>query len=111
MSTVNERVYDVVRRIPRGHVLSYGHVADSVPALALSAHQVGQIMAHCPADVPWHRVVARDGTLVIARRDPRMAAEQRRLLELEGVSFDPQGRVRMDLHLWSMSDTLFDGVE
>jgi len=110
MPDPRERVYEVVRKIPRGMVLSYGDVAAAVSGVALTAHEVGQIMAMCPADVPWQRVVARDGTLVIAKRNPAMAAEQRRLLEAEGVTFDAQGRVRMDRHRWGLTESLFDGI-
>lgn len=41
-------------------------------------------MAQCPADVPWWRVVGGNGDLLIAKRDPNMALEQRRRLESEG---------------------------
>lgn len=110
MPDARQLVFDVVRRIPRGKVLSYGGVADLIEGAAMSAYTVGQIMASASADVPWQRVVGRDGTLLIAKRNPVMAAEQRRLLELEGVTFDNQGRVRMDLHEWRPGGTLFDEV-
>lgn len=108
-----EEVFAVVRTIPRGTVLSYGQVADLLTSVSLSARMVGQIMAHAPDDVPWQRVVARDGTLVIAKRDPIMAARQKQLLEAEGVTFDPIGRVNMDrhgLHTATGMGSLFDGI-
>jgi len=108
MPSSRELVFDVVRRIPRGKVLSYGQVADLVVGAALNGYMVGKIMAAATPDVPWQRVVARDGALVISKRNPAMASEQRRLLETEGVQFDPQGRVRMDLHMWTPGGTLFD---
>jgi methylated-DNA-protein-cysteine methyltransferase-like protein len=97
---IEEDVFAVVRTIPRGRVLSYGQVAEMLPVGAVSARLVGQIMAQSPPDVPWQRVVARDGTLAIAKRSPVMAAQQRQLLENEGVTFDTVGRVNMDRHCW-----------
>ncbi|NLI00349.1 MAG: cysteine methyltransferase [Chthonomonadales bacterium] len=97
---VKEDIFAVVRTIPRGMVLSYGQVAEMLPTGPMPARIVGQIMAQSPPDVPWQRVVARDGTLAIAKRSPAMAAQQRQLLESEGVTFDPAGRVNMDRHCW-----------
>jgi len=105
--SARDAVYSVVRTIPRGKVLSYGGVAELVEGVYVSARTVGRIMASAPPDVPWQRVVARDGELVIARRSPLMAAEQRRLLALEGVGFSSDGRVRMDEHAWAPGGTLF----
>jgi alkylated DNA nucleotide flippase Atl1 len=39
------------------------------------------------ADAPWWRVVARSGRLPVAKRDPRLAMEQRDRLIAEGVPF------------------------
>jgi methylated-DNA-protein-cysteine methyltransferase-like protein len=98
---VMDDVYAVVRTIPRGAVLSYGQVAEMLPSGPVPALTVGQIMAQSPADVPWQRVVAKDGTLAIAKRSAVMAARQRALLENEGVTFDPLGRVNMGRHCGS----------
>lgn len=108
MASVRELVFQAVRRIPRGKVLAYGQVAELVSGVALSGYEVGRIMSSATPDVPWQRVVARDGSLVISKRNPSLAREQRRLLELEGVTFDSAGRVRMDLHTWVPGGTLFE---
>jgi methylated-DNA-protein-cysteine methyltransferase related protein len=58
-----ERVYAVVRRVPRGRVTSYGAIADY---LGGSARVVGWAMnnAHnVKPNVPAHRVVNRNGLL------------------------------------------------
>ncbi len=86
-----EQVYRLVRQIPPGRVMSYGQVAEHIPAL--SARQVGRLMAVAPEDVPWWRVVGADGTLRIYRRDPLLAQLQRAYLLQEGVQFDSEGRV------------------
>jgi methylated-DNA-protein-cysteine methyltransferase-like protein len=78
------RVYDLVKKIPRGRVMTYGQVAKAL-RLAGGARTAGRAMAACPSGrgVPWHRVVGAGGKLLI--REP-YASLQRKLLESEGVS-------------------------
>ncbi len=95
-----EQVYALVRRVPPGHVVSYGQIAEHLPPL--TARQVGRWMAFAPEDVPWWRVVGADGTLRIARRDPMLAQLQRAHLEAEGVPFDETGKVRMERCQWEL---------
>lgn len=53
-----------------------------------------------PKAIPCHRVVTKNGEL-----SPAFAFggenEQRKLLKDEGVTFDADGNVNMDLHYWS----------
>lgn len=89
------RVLLVVRQIPAGAVSSYGDVA-AVVGGGCDGRLVGQALAAIGgADVPWQRVVSRDGT--ISTRGLR----QRELLEAEGVAFDAQGRAIMARHRWA----------
>src|SRR5580692_9039704 len=78
------RVYDLVKKIPRGRAMTYGQVAKAL-RLAGGARTAGRAMAACPSGkgVPWHRVVGAGGRLLI--REPH-ASLQRKLLETEGVS-------------------------
>jgi methylated-DNA-protein-cysteine methyltransferase-like protein len=78
------RVYDLVKKIPRGRVMTYGQVAKAL-RLAGGARTAGRAMAASPSGggVPWHRVVGAGGRLLI--REP-YASLQRKLLESEGVS-------------------------
>ena len=82
-----ETAYAVARTIPPGRVMSYGQIA-ALAGNPRMARQVGWAMHDCPPDVPWHRVVRRDGS--IATGD---AETQRALLRAEGVEFDGNGRV------------------
>jgi methylated-DNA-protein-cysteine methyltransferase related protein len=77
-------VYELVKRIPRGHVMTYGQVAKTL-RLPGGARTAGRAMAACPSGrgVPWHRVVGAGGRLLI--REPH-ASLQRKLLETEGVA-------------------------
>ncbi|PST47105.1 cysteine methyltransferase [Bifidobacterium sp. UTCIF-37] len=87
--TFSERVYRVVRRIPRGRVATYGQVA-ALAGSPRAARFVGFAL-HAnpePGVIPCHRVVFRDGSLApgFAFGGPD---RQRALLEAEGVVFTP----------------------
>lgn len=94
--------YQVVRRIPRGRVATYGTVAREA-GFPGRARQVGYALAalrDAHDDVPWHRVVNARGEI-----SPRSAAVgyerlQRSLLEDEGIAFDPAGRIDLDRCGW-----------
>ena len=93
--TIIAQVYDVARAIPSGRVLAYGDVGARCEP-PISGYICGRIMNNVADDVPWWRVVAKDGSLPIAKRNPTLAQLQRDLLEAEGVEFDEGGRVKMD---------------
>lgn len=95
-----EKIYSVVRRIPKGSVATYGLVA----AMAGNVHwsQVVGYALHAnpdPKTIPCHRVVNRFGEV-----SPAFVfggeGRQRALLESEGITFLPDGRVDMKKHLW-----------
>ena len=97
---MREKIYAVVRRIPRGRVATYGQVAElaGLPGLA---RQVGYAMAALPAGttVPWQRVINAAG-MVSPRRMPGEELTQRQLLEKEGIRFDARGRVALEKVRW-----------
>ena len=85
-------VLDRIRRIPEGHVTTYGDLSPGAPRFA------GQVLSEChDPTVPWQRVVRADGSLA-------KGEEQRRLLEAEGVRFKG-ARVDMD-SAWVAADEL-----
>ena len=89
------RVYDVVRKIPSGKCVSYGQIAWML-GTPRAARQVGWAMRCCPDDIPWQRVVKDSGEIAGGGH-----AEFRRiLLEDEGVTFLPDGRVDMPRCRW-----------
>lgn len=89
-----KRVYEMVSRIPRGRVASYGQIAFLLGE-PRGARQVGWAMRRCPDGLPWHRVVRADGSLAGGNPD-----FQRALLEAEGARFTPDGRVDMTACRW-----------
>ncbi len=95
-----ERIYAVVQTIPKGKVATYGQVA-LLAGNPRWARVVGYAL-HVnpkPGVIPCHRVVTKDG-----RTSPAFAFGgsdmQRTLLEEEGVTFLPDGRVDMNRHRW-----------
>jgi methylated-DNA-protein-cysteine methyltransferase related protein len=92
------RVYDLVRRVPRGRVTTYGSLAHALGAPGW-ARQVGWALAALDDDdVPWHRVVNARGGL--SPRTYGSADLQRALLEAEGVEFDSHSRLDLGTYLW-----------
>jgi len=89
---VFERVYAIVRRIPRGRVMTYGQISRRMRG-RLSAAAVGWAMYGCPGDVPWQRVVNAAGGCSTDAIGPHPAGWQRSLLEAEGVEFGLEGRL------------------
>ena len=94
-----ERIYAVVRRIPRGRVATYGQVA-VLADLPGHARQVGYAL-HALDDesVPWQRVINAQGR-VSRRSNPGWEGFQRQLLEAEGVGFSERGIVDLRRYLW-----------
>ncbi len=91
-------VYQLVKTIPRGRVLTYGQVAKALK-LPGGARAAGRAMAACPRGkgIPWHRVVGAGGQLLI--REP-YASLQRKLLESEGLPLAEKRIRNFPAHQW-----------
>jgi methylated-DNA-protein-cysteine methyltransferase related protein len=96
-------IYAVVRRIPRGHVATYGQVAE-LAGIPGGARVAGAAMKTSkPTDrLPWQRVIGKASKLRgrIAIHDPVGAAVQRKLLEDEGITIGETGLVALDEFGW-----------
>jgi methylated-DNA-protein-cysteine methyltransferase-like protein len=94
------RVYEVVARIPRGRVATYGQVA-GLAGIPNAPRVAGYALHALPpgSPVPWHRVVAAGGRLSLGKLDPSGALTQRLRLEHEGARFDG-ARCGMERHSW-----------
>jgi len=97
--SVYERIYEVVRRVPRGQVATYGQIAKIVDRC--TPRMVGYAMAALRGrpDVPWQRVINAQGEISTRARGDG-ALRQRKLLEKEGIRFDPRGRVNLRKVRW-----------
>jgi methylated-DNA-protein-cysteine methyltransferase-like protein len=91
-----EAVLQLVERIPPGHVMSYGAIAEYLAETFErgSARRVGRIMALHGGAVPWYRVVN-----AVGRTPPGHEGKARRKLTAEGVTFRGE-RVNMAAHNW-----------
>jgi methylated-DNA-protein-cysteine methyltransferase-like protein len=95
-----DKVYDIVKCIPRGKVASYGQIA-----LMLGSPRASRAVGYAlhlnpsPIIIPCHRVVNREGRLA-----PSFAFggedRQRILLGAEGVMVDEGGFVDMRVYRW-----------
>ena len=85
-----ERVLQVVERIPRGRVTTYGTIAEVVGAVVGGGGPriVGNVMASHGAGMPWWRVVRADGSL-----PPSHDEEARQAYLEEGTPLRPSGSV------------------
>ncbi len=81
-----EAVYRVVRKIPKGRVMTYGQIATILGA-PRAARAVGYAMRACPDRIPWQRVINAKGE-ISARSEVERPIIQKMLLESEGVHFD-----------------------
>lgn len=96
--TPEERIWQVVAAIPRGHIATYGQVA-RLAGMPSHARYVGRTLSRLPpgSRLPWHRVV-NASRRISPRGDPDAQMEQRRRLEREGVTF--VGTLIARAHLW-----------
>ena len=95
-----ERVYEQVKKIPKGKVATYGQIA-FLCGSPRAARVVGYAL-HVnpyPGAVPCHRVVNRFGGLAEAFAFDGKE-EQKRLLEAESVSVREDYTVDLDKYGW-----------
>lgn len=94
-----ERVYRIVREIPRGRVMTYGHIAE-ILGEGYTARTVGYVMHGADTgNVPWQRVINAKGACSTGRMTIPMNLQQS-MLEAEGVKFDAKGRCNLSEYLW-----------
>jgi methylated-DNA-protein-cysteine methyltransferase-like protein len=99
----HEKVYQIVRRIPPGRVMTYGQIADMLGE-GYTARTVGFVMyGASEVDVPWQRVINSRGACstgrVVIPPD-----KQQRLLEAEGIVFNNRGQCDLAKYRWTDDD-------
>ena len=101
------RIHAVIRKIPRGHVATYGQVAElaGIPGGGRVAGAAMKVSSRAER-LPWQRVIGKAGPNRgrIAIHDPVGAAVQRQLLGEEGVEIGDSGLVALDRYGWLPGD-------
>ena len=92
-----DRILAVVRRIPRGRVMTYGQVARAA-GFGRGARLVSYALRSAKRPVPWQRVVGqkRPGFAHVTIKDPAGADLQRQMLKKEGVKIQRDGTIALE---------------
>jgi methylated-DNA-protein-cysteine methyltransferase-like protein len=97
-----QRVKQIIRKISRGKVATYGQIA-AYAGNPRAARQVAWILNSSSRKdkLPWHRVINRNGKISLK---PNQGYEiQKGLLKREGIKFDKSDTIDFDCFLWSLS--------
>jgi methylated-DNA-protein-cysteine methyltransferase-like protein len=94
-----ERVFEIVRRIPTGRVMTYGQLAE-ILGEGYTPRTVGFVMHSADESVPWQRVINSQGACSTGRViiPPDL---QQRMLVSEGVVFNEKGRCDLARYRWT----------
>ena len=105
----NERVFEIVRRIPSGRVMTYGQLAE-ILGEGYTARTVGFVMHAADDTVPWHRVINAQGACSTGRV-LLPVNKQQRMLEAEGIEFDARDRCDLGRYRWTPEEARDGGNE
>jgi len=95
-----ERVYDIVRQIPAGRVMTYGQIAE-ILGEGYTARTVGYVMHGADSEnVPWQRVINAQGKCSTGKMTLPVNLQQS-LLESEGIAFNANGKCDLNVVLWT----------
>jgi len=93
-----ERVYALVAQIPQGKVMTYGQIA-AICGEPRAAWEVGQIAHTGPTELPWQRVVNKQGGLAVGWPNGGQSAH-RAFLEDDGVEVSDDFKVDIARIQW-----------
>jgi methylated-DNA-protein-cysteine methyltransferase-like protein len=93
-----ERVWQIVRQIPKGQVATYGQIA-SLAGIPRHSRLIARILSGLPYEtrLPWHRVINSQGRITNPAKD-----RQQSRLEKEGVILI-NGRFLLKVYAWDAS--------
>lgn len=78
-----EKIYQLMRELPADKVTTYGDLA-AMAGQPRAARIVGGIAHQGPTDLPWHRLVNKEGGLAIGYYGGQEV--QRQMLEQDGIT-------------------------
>ena len=100
MKSFDEKVWNLIKRIPKGKVTTYKEIGEYMNTKAYRA--VGQALKRNPhaPKTPCHRVVCSDGSLGGYGGRSKMGMEKKsKLLRSEGVNIE-KGKIELARHLY-----------
>lgn len=92
-----DMVEAVVAQIPQGRVMTYGQIA-ALCGSPRSARIVGGIAHFGNPELPWQRVVMKDGSL--ARGFPGGLIGHKSALKADGVNIADDYRIDVEEYIW-----------
>jgi len=99
IKTFHQRVIELVKRIPKGRVATYGQIA-ALAGNPRGARQVVRTLnvASEKERLSWYRIINREGRISLK---PGQGYElQRSLLEADGVVFDQSDTIPLIKYQW-----------
>ncbi|MDF3821209.1 MGMT family protein [Leptospira sp. 96542] len=96
-------VYDVVKKIPKGRVTTYGHIAimlGNPRAARAVGYALNALKKGSENKIPWQRVINAKAEISF-KGDPLRSGLQKKILETEGVFFDKKsGKTDFNKYGW-----------
>ena len=98
MKPFTVRVIDIIKSIPTGKVMCYGQIAAEA-GNPRRARQVARLLHSMSTkySLPWHRVINSSGAISLKGEG---YSRQRHLLEKEGICFEEDGTIDLELYLY-----------
>jgi methylated-DNA-protein-cysteine methyltransferase-like protein len=95
MKPFTERVIRIIKRIPKGKVMTYGQIA-RLAGSPRGARQVVRVLHSMSKkhSLPWHRVINVKGEIAINEEESNML--QKMYLESEGIEFMTESRIDLE---------------
>lgn len=98
-----ERVYKIVRQIPKGRLMTYGQIAE-ILGEGYTARTIGYTMHGADEEsIPWQRVINSQGACSTGRMTMPVNLQQQ-MLESEGVVFNEKGKCDLEKYRWYPED-------
>lgn len=97
--SLSDRIKQVLQRVPRGRVATYGQIA-ALAGNPLAARQVVRVLHACSEkdDLPWQRIIGSKGTISLP---PGGGYEtQKKKLLGEGIKFGSNDSIDLNKYLW-----------
>ena len=89
--SLSQRIIEIIKRIPKGKVATYGQIAGMAGNPLASRLVVWTLNSSKAENLPWHRIINSQGMISLKRGFGY--EEQKKLLETEGVVFDKNDKI------------------